>query len=79
MKSPTEIVSIGVNQSVALTVARMLQTKKQFQAKERTPEIATEDNRGVYHFLGWKLGDLVKTRPRSVRNITKIEIRVSCV
>lgn len=71
--------SNGENQNVALTVARMLQTKKQFQATERIPETATEDNRGVYHFLGWKFGVFVQTRPRSVRRITKIEIRVSCV
>lgn len=63
---------------VALDVAAMLQRKKHCHARERSPERATEDSRGVYHFLGWKFGDLAKTRPLSVRKMTRAESRVSC-
>lgn len=62
---------------VALDVADMLKRKKHCQARERSPERAAEDRRGVYHFLGWKFGDLVKTRPLRVRKITRAEIRIS--
>lgn len=63
---------------VALAVAAMFQRKRHCQDKERSPERATEERRGVYHFLGWKLGDFVKSRPLSVRKMTRAEIRMSC-